>query len=477
MNQFFRRIAAALLALTLGLSMAACSKKQQAAEPTPEPNTDGETAAAEISPDAVAARVGGSDTYVVTREDMQEGYDMMVYQYTYFGMAAPTEDADVESLQDMVMDTLLSEQILLYQAGEMGIVLNEEEQAKLEADTEEEINSLFERFKEQAVEEGAADPDARAVEIFNEQLVQAQLDMDMEGYRSYVHSYLEKEALKTALENRVGSNVMVTDEEVKDYYDSLLESQQGLYGEEGESDYISDEESYERYGGDPVLIVPEGYVRVRTITVSPDSEKGLPEEYEANKTKLDDKAREYGALSMEDPTKNAAGLKEIKAEYTELKAATDAMFEAYIAEAKAKAEEALQKIEGGMSFEEALLTYGEDSMYTDFPGFVETGILMLKNADSEKQEYPDIARAAANLEPGQHTGIVQVGDVFYIVQYVGEEPAGIKEFDAVREEIAEAVRTGKADTAWAEQEAEWVKDKSLVTYYEDAYRDIGKKKG
>ena len=124
MNQHFRRIAAALLALALALSMAACSKKQQAAEPTPEPKTDTGAAAAEISPDAVAARVGGSDTYVVTREDMQEGYDMMVYQYTYFGMAAPTEDADVESLQDMVMDTLLSEQILLYQAGEMGIVLN-----------------------------------------------------------------------------------------------------------------------------------------------------------------------------------------------------------------------------------------------------------------------------------------------------------------------------------------------------------------
>jgi parvulin-like peptidyl-prolyl isomerase len=301
--------------------------------------------------------------------------------------------------------------------------------------------------------------------------------MDMEGYRRYVHTYLEKEALKTALENRIGSNVTVTDEEVKDYYDSLLESQQGLYGEGGESDYISDEESYERYGGDPVLIVPEGYIRVRTITVSPDSGKELPEEYEANKAKLEDMAKEYGALSMEDASKNAARLKEIKAEYTELKAATDAMFEAYTAEAKAKAEEALQKIEGGMGFEEALLTYGEDSMYTDFPGFVETGILMMKDADSEKQEYPDIARAAANLEPGQHTGIIQVGEDFYIVQYVGEEPAGTKEFDAVREKIEEAVRTGKADTAWAEQEAEWVKDKSLVTYYEDVYRDIGKKKG
>ena len=470
MKHLFRRIPAALLVLALAVSMTACSKKKKA-EPEPEPTPE-ETAVA-ISPDAVAARVGDSDTYVVTREDVQEGYDMMVYQYTYFGMAAPTADADVESLQDMVMDTLVSEQILLYQAEQMGVELTQEEKDKVEADTEEEINALFEQFKEQAVSEGAEDPDARAVEIFNEQLVQAQLDMDMEGYRDYVHSYLEKEARKTALENRVGSSVTVSDEEAKAEYDALLESQQGLYGEDGESDYIYDEESYERYGGDPILIVPEGYIRVKTITISPDAEKELPEEYQAYQTELDSLTMEYGSLSMEDATKNAARLKEIREAYTERKAEADAMFEAYTAEAKAKAEEAQQKLEEGMTFEEALLTYGEDSMYTDFPVFVETGILMLKDPDAEKQEYPDIARAVAELGEGERTGIIQVGELFYIVQYVGEEPAGVKEFDAVKEKIADAVREEKAGTAWTEQENKWVNDKSLVTYYEENYRDIG----
>ncbi len=237
MKHLMRRIPAALLALALAVSVTACSKKK-AAEPEPTPEE-----VVEISPDAVAARVGESDTYVVTREDVQEGYDMMVYQYTYFGMAAPTADADVESLQDMVMDTLVSEQILLYQAEQMGIELTAEEKDKVEADTEEEIGELFEQFKTQAVEEGAEDPDARAVEIFNEQLTLAQLDMDMEGYRDYVRSYLEKEARKAALENRVGSSVTVSDEEAKEHYDALLESQQGMYGEDGESDYIYDEES------------------------------------------------------------------------------------------------------------------------------------------------------------------------------------------------------------------------------------------
>ena len=35
----------------------------------------------------------------------------------------------------------------------VGVALTEEEKAKVEADTEEEINALFEQFKEQAKEE------------------------------------------------------------------------------------------------------------------------------------------------------------------------------------------------------------------------------------------------------------------------------------------------------------------------------------
>ena len=54
----------------------------------------------------------------------------------------------------------------------------------------------------------------------------------------------------------------------------------------------------------------------------------------------------------------------------------DALYEEYIKDARAKAEEAYAALESGTSFTDVMADYGEDTIYTSTPSFVDTGLLM-----------------------------------------------------------------------------------------------------
>ena len=221
MKMKWKQTLAILLAAALSLAATGCALKDKKA-------SDSDASASAYSEKElakVAVKVG--EKYTVTKGDIVDQYNYMVQMYTSYGMSAPTADADIESMQDSVVSSLVSDKIQLYETDLMGITLTDKEKADVEAKVEEEMKYYTDSFRSQAVDEGAADPDARALEIFQEQLDSAGMDMDVDGFRAYVTDQYTNEALKAALKAKVTVDVTATDEEIKTYYDTNLATPAG----------------------------------------------------------------------------------------------------------------------------------------------------------------------------------------------------------------------------------------------------------
>ena len=297
------------------------------------------------------------------------------------------------------------------------------------------------------------------------------------------------ETLKTALKAQVTKDVSATDEEVQTYYNDLLASQKDTYTATP-ADFGSAAEDFQMNGGDPMLYTPEGYVRVRSITVSPEGE--VSADYTSLKDELTTLEAQYGAAalaaladkyaasgaaatdtSVSVTTSEIEGGAAIVSDYITKKAAADALYEDYIKDAREKANEAYASLEAGTSFEDVLKQYGEDTMYTDYPSFVDTGLLMYAGGEDTIWNAKLVA-AVAQLKDGEYTAVIQVDDMFYILQLVGSEPAGERSLTDAMDDVKAAVVAKNADTVWTSQLDTWENDTKIATYYEDVYRDIGK---
>ncbi len=479
MKMNWKKTLSVLLAIALTLSFAACAGKSA------DTATNSDASAEELS--QIAVKVG--ETYTITKGDILDEYNYMVEMYSYYGMSAPTTDEAIEQLQDSVISTLVSDKIQLYEAELLGITLSDAEKEEVDSQVEETMEYYLESFRAQAESEGAADVETRALEIFQEELDAAAMEMSVDGFRAYLLEQYSSDAMKTALKAEVTKDVTATDEEIQTYFDELLASQIESYtSAPGDYGYLA--EDYQMNGGDPILYTPEGYVRVRSIAITPEDE--VSEDYTTLQSELTALEEEYGAAalaaladkyadtgadasdtSVNVTTDEIEGGATMVSDYVTKKAAADAIYELYIKDARDKANEAFAAIEGGMSFEDALLQYGEDTMYTDYPTFAETGLLMYIGGEDTSWDE-ELVKAVGLLKAGEHTAVIQIGDMFYILQLVGSEPAGERSLTDVYDVIKEAVTANNADVAWTAQLEAWENDTSITTYFEDVYRSIGK---
>ena len=135
-----------LVAAAMLLSLAACADKT-AGTAAPAASTD-TSASAGINRDAVAVRVGDRD---ITAGEIADMYTQYVSMYQAYGMAAPTADEDIKSVQDTVVSTLVDYDILLYQASKLGYdSLTAEQEAELQESLSTEIESMIEYYSQDA---------------------------------------------------------------------------------------------------------------------------------------------------------------------------------------------------------------------------------------------------------------------------------------------------------------------------------------
>lgn len=462
MKRRITRMLAVALCVALALGAAACGEQQAQDGATPTP-------AQAADRDAVAVQIG--EDFTVTYGEVADYYDYIVSMMSYYGVSAPTADADIESYQDEAVDGLVAQKKQLYFAKQLGLdELTADEEVEVQAAVDEEMEYYFDMFRSDAEAEGAEDIEARAQELFNQELTASGFEMDYVEFEEYIFEQVAQQKTLEKLQEHVRSTATIDDDDVQAYYDQLLESQTTAYGEDA-SQYLTDQENFEMNGGDPAVVVPEGFLRVKVVTVAP--QEAIDETYEEKVTQMSEYEAEYGKLMLEDEKANAARLKEIKTLYDALRVETDQMYEAYMADAKAKIEEAKAKLDGGESIDAVLESYGEDAAYTEYALIAEHGRLMAQQSGAD--DFDDTLRnAALALADGTYSDVLQADDTYYIVYRVGTETAGTRTLDEVREAVEAAALTDEADAVWAEQEAEWDEDDSMVTYHEEVYRSIGK---
>ena len=462
MKRRITRMLAVALCVALALGAAACGEQAAQDEATPTP-------AQAADRDAVAVQIG--EDFTVTYGEVADYYDYIVSMMSYYGVSAPTADADIESYQDEAVDGLVAQKKQLYFAKQLGLdELTADEEAEVQAAVDEEMEYYFDMFRSDAEAEGAEDIEARAQELFNQELTASGFEMDYVEFEEYIFEQVAQQKTLEKLQEHVRSTATIDDDDVQAYYDQLLESQTTAYGEDA-SQYLTDQENFEMNGGDPAVVVPEGFLRVKVVAVAP--QEAIDDTYEEKVAQMSEYEAEYGKLMLEDEKANAARLKEIKTLYDALRVETDQMYEAYMADAKAKIEEAKAKLDGGESIDAVLESYGEDAAYTEYALIAEHGRLMAQQSGAD--DFDDTLRnAALALADGTYSDVLQADDTYYIVYRVGTETAGTRTLDEVREAVEAAGLTAEADAVWAEQEAEWDEDDSMVTYHEEVYRSIGK---
>ncbi len=482
-NNTWKKALSALLAVAMTLSFAACSKGAN--------NASGSNAsasnAADPDRDKVAVKVG--DEYTITKGEIADQYDYMVSMYSAYGMPAPTEATEIEAMQDSVIASLVAEKIQLYEAAQLGITLTDEQTAAVDKQVEDQMKSYTETFRQQAQQEGATDVDARALEIFQEQIDAAGMELDVDGFRDFMTKSYTDAALKEALKAQITKDVTAADEEVQTYYTDLLASQKESYTTTP-ADFGATAEDFQMNGGDPILYTPEGYVRVRSISISPAGE--VSADYTTLKDELTGIEAKYGAAALEAlagkyADKSAAatdtsinvttaeieGGADLVSDYITKKAAADALYEEYVKDAREKANEAIASLDAGTSFEDVLKEYGEDTMFIDYPSFVETGLLMYVGGE-DTMWNEELVKAVGLLKDGEHTAVMLVDDVFYILQLVGSEKAGERSMTDAYDDVKAAVIAKNGETLWNTQMETWQNDTKLVTYNEDVFRSIGK---
>lgn len=462
MKRRITRMLAVALCVALALGAAACGEQAAQDEATPTPGQAADR-------DAVAVQIG--EDFTVTYGEVADYYDYIVSMMSYYGVSAPTADADIESYQDEAVDGLVAQKKQLYFAKQLGLdELTADEEAEVQAAVDEEMEYYFDMFRSDAEAEGVEDIEARAQELFNEELTASGFEMDYVEFEEYIFEQVAQQKTLEKLQEHVRSAATIGDDDVQAYYDQLLESQTTAYGEDA-SQYLTDQENFEMNGGDPAVVVPEGFLRVKVVAVAP--QEAIDDTYEEKVAQMSEYEAEYGKLMLEDEKANAARLKEIKTLYDALRVETDQMYEAYMADAKAKIEEAKAKLDGGESIDAVLESYGEDAAYTEYALIAEHGRLMAQQSGAD--DFDDTLRnAALALADGTYSDVLQADDTYYIVYRVGTETAGTRTLDEVREAVEAAALTAEADAVWAEQEAEWDEDDSMVTYHEEVYRSIGK---
>lgn len=459
-----RTAAALALALALALSLFACDMVKGA--------TSGNAAtagnASDISDDAVVAKVGERE---ITRGELVDEYNSMLSMYTtYYGMPAPTNAEEIEGYQDMALEGLVSDALLLNQAEKMGLSpLNDEDAAAVKADYDTQMDDLLAGFVENAKAEGAEDPDARALEMIAEALTESGWSVDYEGYKAWFLDFLTEQKVLENLEKTYKESVKIDESAGQTYYDDLVAAQTETY-KTTPAEYLAASEGYEMDGGTPVLNAPEGFLRVKVITIAPENEADAS--IATDKAAMEELEAEYGKLSLTDAAANKARIAEIVKEYKTLSDKVSAASEDYMKDARAKAAEAMQKLTDGAAFDDVLKEYGDDEAYATYKAIAEKGRLLQIGGEDGWDEA--VHKAAEQLKDGAYSEILESGDTLYIVQRVGAEEAKTVPYADVSEEINTLAADEQREAAWTEQQNAWTTDISTVTYHEENFRDIGK---
>ena len=475
-----KKLLALLLCVLLMLGMAGCLEDTKQSEEAPVTTATSEPAepaeAADTSPeDELPAFTLGDIT--VTVGEIRNIYNSVVEQMGYYGISVPSTADEIKQYKDMIIEDMLTAKVLPWKAQQLGIELTPEKVEEVNRRVEEELAEYAADYLEDAKAElgdtaSAADLAKKAREF---------LEKDVEDYFGYPFSqwldevrtsYMES-ALTELLQEKFNEGVTVTDDQVRDWFNTESETQKESFT----SDYTAYKSQVEAYrlgeSSVPALYTPEGFAQMQVITFDIDANDYAV--YAANEVEMTNLEAEYGKLVLRGQDEDRQA--QIVARYAELQEANQAL----LSKTSDKAAKARADALNGMDFVDIFKTYSNMEGSMGFFGYDEnnpkrdgTVIFYTKEKDAE---WPDqVWNMAKDMKDGEISELLQVGDSFYLIKRLADLPEGVVSFDQDAAVYTAAALAEKQAKEWEAVQADWTSEaRNAAVFYEDNYASVGVK--
>lgn len=359
------------------------------------------------NPDAIAAEFDGG---VVTAAEAAEEYATISAYYQMLGV--PEADY-AESAKQTVLDGLVEGKILKMKAKEAGVyALSDDQRAELENRVKQEYEDTLRYYMEFRFDDSKTEDEVRAETV-------EYLNANGYSYESMLEE-AEKSAWQDRLFDYVTRDMEISDEQLREFYQSQVES--------AELTYTADFAEYEMdaEAGRTLVWNPEGVRKIDTILVS----------------FSDDQSVEYLTLqaALEGGDSSKLG-------------ALDALYAAL----EPRAQEALDRLNAGEDFAALAGEYGTVSPNGSFV--------------SERSTLcgDDFRNAAMALESvGDVSGLVRTDGGLCILRYAGDVVPGAVAYEDVRDELratyAEEIKTSQYNATIVR----WI-DEANPRYHTDVF--------
>ncbi|MBP3410764.1 MAG: hypothetical protein J6M10_07180 [Clostridia bacterium] len=350
-------------------------------------------------------------------------------QMTNFVFAGYNEEEVASVLLDEVLKYMVSDRVLEAHAKEMGLYeLTEADRAQIDAQAQANFDEQLQFYRDYVNTEGMTEEEATgAVKAYMQAEAGVTLDI--------IRSELEEGWWAQKIYDEITKDVTVDDAALEKAYKDLIVQQKESY------ETYPDDFEFAQMNGETIVYNLPGYRAVRMLLLG----------FE------DDQA--YEAVSV------------LNEEITELDAETDAQLiaeykaeiDGFYAAPEARAQEVLEQLQGGASFDELLASIGDDDGMKD-EDLYKTGYYI-----SEKSMLwsPEIISAAMALKtPGDISGAVRTADGVCILEYVGEVQAGEVPLEKMKEELQHETLENAKYSAYEQQLNKWLEEANVKYYPE-----------
>ncbi len=444
-------------------------------EETVAPETEA-TAAPEAQPELLVT-VNGEEVYS-DNADVQYWISYYLYQLSSSGYDVSDPSLLSTVNQYSLLNTIRF--ILIRQkAAEMGLdQFTDEDVAAMDAEAKAQWADILDSYMEDAGLTETSTEEERA-----NAKAAAEAELLSEGYdeATYVAEYVDsarQNALINRLRDALATDVEVTDEDIQDHFEDLVEEDKEMYGSD-----IATYEFYTQYYGQNSYYVPDGYRGITHILLSVDENlmntwQDLSARLEEQKSAAEATATdEDGEDEEEDEEETEEGTapeaettpEPASSEPTAEPTATpepvtqeqvDAARQAILDSVKPTVDEIMAKLAAGSTFEELILEYGKD------PGMQDANTRAKGysvHADSFIWDPAFIAGAMTLEKIGDVSEPVLGQNGVHILYYLRDVPGGAVELteemkEAFRQELLEEEKNNALNTALDT----WMQEGSLV---------------
>ncbi len=435
--KMMKRLLLALMIAALCCALAACQKAEQTPEATAIPT------AAASDPNEVLVTLG-SET--VTRGEYESYLATLNNYYSNYGYdVAEAEMAAM--LKQFALQTGVEYAVMNLKVSELGLNLTAEEKAAAEADAKAQwAETIQEGLTYYGITEESTEEERSTVTL--------NVLAELEGMGYTEESYMNDAVTYAAYDKLyevITRDIAVTDEEVVNHYNTLVESDKAVY----ENDAAAYEQAlymnqmYAAYGmSDYVTEIyykPAGYRKVTHILLEADEAlltayTELQASYEEQQNTLEEGGEVTETLVTAEEVENARL--------------------AILANVQPKVDEINQKLAEGMTFAELIPEYTTDPGMQDAAS-IEAGYEVHMDSANWVIPFRDQSFTVDNI--GDVTAPVVTDYGVHIIQYVADVPAGAPE---LTEEMKAAFKTillqNAQDTAYYTAIDEWVNAASPV---------------